>query len=368
MTMATAPAVSADERRDALVGRLFEATLGAMDLLSIHLGDQLGLYAALAGGGPQTPPKLAAAAGIAPRYAREWLEQQAVAGILEVDDAAAGPDERRYSLPAGHDEVLADPTSIASMTAMGQWIVAGGKSMADLIDAYRTGGGVPWDRYPDVVSAQDRINRPQFTHLLTQEWLPALGEIDAKLREQGGRIADVACGTGWSTIALARGYPKATIDGLDLDRGSIESARTRLARDASDVADRVTFQARDAGDPGLAGRYDLAIILEAVHDMAHPVPALRAVKGLLAPGGALIVADEKVGEAFHAPGDEIERIMYSYSVLYCLPNTLAEEGSVGTGTVLRPDRMRDLATEAGFSAVSIVPIEHDAFRFYRLDP
>jgi 2-polyprenyl-3-methyl-5-hydroxy-6-metoxy-1,4-benzoquinol methylase len=359
---------AAEERRDALVGRLFEATLGAFDLLAIHIGDQLGLYRALADRGPLTPPQLAAAAGIAPRYAREWLEHQAVGGILDVDDPIAPADERRYTLPAGHDEALADPTSLATMAPMAQWVVAGGKSMADLLDAYRTGGGVPWDRYQDVVDAQDRVNRPPFTELLTQEWLAAVGDIDERLRSEGGRIADVACGTGWSTIALARGYPKATVDGLDLNRGSIETANGRLGTEWLDVADRVTFQARDAGDPGLAGRYDLAIILEAVHDMARPVEALRAVRGLLAPGGALIIADEKVADTFTAPGDEVERLFYSYSVLFCLPNGLAEADSVGTGTVLRPSRMSELASEAGFSSASILPVEHDMFRFYRLDP
>ena len=318
--------------------------------------------------GRSTAPELAAEAGIAPRYAREWLEHQAVASILDVDDVDAAPDARRYSLPAGYEEVLVDPTSTSTMAPMAQWVVAGGKSMDDLVDAYRTGGGVPWDRYPEVVTAQDRTNRPQFMHLLAQEWIPALGDIDARLRADGGRIADIACGTGWSTIALARGYPNVAVDGLDLDRGSIETAQARLASEATDVADRVTFQARDAGDPGLAGRYDLALIIEAVHDMANPVPVLRAARGLLAPGGALLIADEKVAESFSVPGDEVERVMYGYSVLFCLPNSLAEADAVGTGTVLRPDRMRELAAEAGFSNVSIVPIEHDMFRFYRLDP
>ena len=362
------PPDDAAARRDALAGRLFEATLGSFDLFSIHLGDQLGLYRILADRGALMPPELADAAGIAPRYAREWLEQQAVTGLLDVDAAGAAPDERRYALPAGYEDVLVDPTSTSLMAPMAQWVVAGGASMADLVAAYRTGGGVAWDRHQDVVVAQDRSNRPQFLHNLTQAWLPALGDIDARLREHGGRIADVACGTGWSTIALARGYAQATVDGLDLDEGSIATANERLATDAPDLADRVTFQARDAGDPRLAGRYDLALILEALHDMAHPVEVLAAVRGLLAPGGALLVADEKVAEAFIAPGDEVERLMYGYSTLFCLPNTLAEAGSVGTGTVLRPDRMRELAAEAGFSSVTVLPVEHDTFRFYRLDP
>ncbi len=102
--------------------------------------------------------------------------------------------------------------------------------------------------------------------------------------------------------------------------------------------------------------------------MSHPVEALAATRGLLAPGGALLIADEKVGESFVAPGDEVERIMYGYSVLFCLPNSLAEPDSIGTGTVLRPARMRELAAQAGFSSVTILPVEHDTFRFYRLDP
>ena len=102
--------------------------------------------------------------------------------------------------------------------------------------------------------------------------------------------------------------------------------------------------------------------------MSHPVEALTATRGLLAPGGALLIADEKVGESFTAPGDEVERIMYGYSVLFCLPNSLAEPDSIGTGTVLRPARMRELAAQAGFSSVTILPVEHDTFRFYRLDP
>lgn len=357
----------AADRRDALVGRLFEATLGAFDLLTIHLGDQLGLYRALAERGPLTPPELANAAGIAPRHAREWLEQQAVTGFLDGDDDAT-PDERRYALPAGFEAVLVDPMSTSLMAPMAQWVVAGGASMADLVEAYRTGGGVPWERHQDVVVAQDRSNRPPFLHSLTQDWLPALGDIDARLRESGGRIADVACGTGWSTIALARGYAKATVDGLDLDEGSIRIARDRLGAEPPEVAGRVTFQARDAGDPQLAGRYDLALILEALHDMAHPVEVLTATRGLLAPGGALLIADEKVAESFTAPGDEVERLMYGYSALFCLPNSLAEPDSVGTGTVLRPARMRELAAQAGFSSVTVLPVEHDTFRFYRLDP
>jgi 2-polyprenyl-3-methyl-5-hydroxy-6-metoxy-1,4-benzoquinol methylase len=364
----TVTAPDAATRRDALAERLFGAALGAFDLLTIALGDRLGLYRSLATDGPATPAELAKRTGIAPRYAREWLEGQAVGGLLEVDDVTAGPEDRRYRLPDGYGDVLVDPDNLATMTPMAEFIVAAGDSMADLADAYRTGGGVPWAAYPEVPEAEARFNRPAFANLLTSEWTPALADIHVRLRTSGGRIADIACGKGWSTIALARGYPLATVDGLDLDEGSIEDATRRLASDAPDVADRVTFQVRDAADPNFAGRYDLAMIFEAFHDMARPVEVLRAVRGLLAPGGALLVVDERVNDTFVAPGDEVERMMYAYSVLFCLPNTLAEPGSAGTGTVLRSAALRRLAEEAGFGGVTILPIDHPTFRFYRLDP
>jgi 2-polyprenyl-3-methyl-5-hydroxy-6-metoxy-1,4-benzoquinol methylase len=196
-----------------------------------------------------------------------------------------------------------------------------------------------------------------------------MADIDARLRSvTGARVADVGCGTGWSTIAIAPGYPSALVDGLDVDPGSIDQANEMLAGLGDDLAARVTFAARDAADPALAGRYDLVTIFEALHDMAQPVPVLRAVRELLAPGGAVLVADERVAERFTAPGDATERLMYGYSLVLCLANGLADQPSVATGTVLRPAALEAMAKDAGFARMSILPVEHDTFRFYRLDP
>ena len=155
-----------------------------------------------------------------------------------------------------------------------------------------------------------------------------------------------------------------TVDGYDLDAASVELANKNLA--GSDVADRVTIQLRDAGDPELAGSYQLVTVFEAVHDMSQPVEVLRVLRRLAADDGAVVVMDERVADAFTAPGDEIERLMYTYSVLCCLPVGLADSPSVGTGTVMRTETLRRYATEAGFADVEVLPIEHDFFRFYRL--
>jgi SAM-dependent methyltransferase len=233
-----------------------------------------------------------------------------------------------------------------------------------LVDAYRTGAGIGWEAYgADMREGQATFNRPAFTHLLGGEWLPAIADLDALLRSTApARMLDVGCGEGWSTIAMARAYPNAQFVGVDLDAPSIEAAR-RHATEAG-VSDRVEFRHADAA--GLDGTFGAAIIIEAIHDMANPVPVLRAVRESLAAGASLIVVDERVAESFTAPGDEIERFMYGWSITTCLPDGRSREPSVATGTVMRPAILEGYAREAGFDGIEILPVENDFFRFYRL--
>ena len=289
-----ATATSAEARRDALVERLFGSTLAAMDLLCVYVGDQLGLYRALADNGASTSTELASAAGIHERYAREWLEQQAMAGVLETPDPDAADADRHYALPAGHDEALLDADSLNSVAPLAQAVVACTLPIHALLEAFRTGDGVPYADYgADLHEGQARFTQPLFNNLLTTEWLPAVPAIHDRLSaDPPARVADVACGLGRSSIAIARGYPKVTVDGIDLDDASIARAQELLV--GTGVEDRVTFRCQDAADPELSGRYDLVTIFEALHDMSHPVDALRAARGLLAPGGHVLVADEHV--------------------------------------------------------------------------
>ncbi len=355
-----------EERRDGFVGKVFDQLLQACELLTVYLGDRLGLYRALAEGGPATPGGLAERAGVHERYAREWLEQQAVAGNLDVDDPTVEPDDRRYTFPDALREPLLEPESLAYAGFAPRLLPSIAGCMAPLLRAFRTGHGVPWSAYgEDMLRGQEGQNRPLFTHLLVQEWLPALPDVEARLRsDRPSRAADLACGTGWLAIALARGYPNVHVDGFDLDEASIAAAR-RNATDAG-VADRVRFEVKDASGPEFAGRYDLVTLFEALHDLARPVEVLRTMRSLAGAEGAVLVADERVAERFTAPGDDLERFMYAVSVLVCLPNGMAEQPSAATGTVIRPETVRRYAGDAGFARVETLPIEHDVFRFYRL--
>ena len=360
--------VSAEERRDALAGQLFGAALGAMDLFGVYLGTRLGLYRALAADGSLTSDGLAAAASIHERYAREWLEQQAVSGILEVDDPAAGTHERRYSIPAGHDEALLDESSLSYVVPLARLAVGCVRPIDALAEAFRTGAGVPYADYgTDLHEGVEEFTRPLYESYLGSEWLPAVPEIHARLQaDPPARVADLACGAGRSTLAIARGYPKAEVDGIDLDAASIEHARANLAE--SGLAGRVRFHNRNAADPGLAGRYDLVTIFEALHDMSRPVDVLRTARGLLAEGGTVFVGDEKIAEAFTLEPADYERLNYGFSILHCLPVGMVGEDPAGTGAVMRPGTVREYGLSAGFRVVELLPIENEFLSFYRLTP
>ncbi len=364
--MSTNAVEAAEARRDALSARIFEGILGSLDVQVMYLGERLGLYRALADGGPATAAELAGRAAIDARYAREWLEHQAVGGVLDVDDVDADPDARRYTLPEGHAEVLLDPESTALLAPLTRFMVGTTQRLPEVMDAFRTGAGIDWADYgSDVIEAQEAMNRPHFRQYVGS-WIDDLPDVAARLRAGTGRVADVACGTGWSSIAIAQHFPGVSVDGIDIDPGSIERARVHAA--AEGVADRVSFLTADAAAADGAGRYALVTIFEALHDMSRPVEVLEAAARLLAPGGAILVADERVAERFTAPGDEVERLFYGFSVVGCLPNGRFDQPSVATGTVLRPSAVEAIAREAGFTGFTVLPTEHPNFRFYRLDP
>lgn len=351
------------DRTDALAERIFGSLLGTMDVFTIYLGDRLGLYAALTEGA-STSSELATRAGITERYAREWLEQQAVSGLLDVDDAYAAASDRRYTLPPEHAEVLSDRDALVYLTPLTRALVAAGQQLPALMAAYRDGGGVTWRDYgPDMSEGQEYGNRPSFMAMMGSWIRQGLPDVHEQL-STGGRVADVGCGGGWSSIAIALAYEGVTVDGFDLDEPAVERARRNAA--AHGLADRVRFHAVDPAETDHDEGYDLVCAFECIHDMPQPVPVLRAMRAMAAEGGVVMVMDERVGHEFSAPGDELERLMYGFSTLVCLPDGMSYPDSVGTGTVMRPSVFEGYAQEAGFDRVEVLPIEADLWRFYRL--
>ena len=355
-----------EDATEAFAGHLFESMLGAFDTLSVSIGGRLGLYDALHQHGPATFSELAQRTGTHPRYVREWLEQQTVARILTVDDAARPADERRYSMPVEHAPVLVDQDSLFYFRPILTAISAAAVQLPAIVDAYRSGGGVPWQRYGPVMrSAQGYANRPLFLNVLGQDWLPSIADVHATLTA-GGRVADIGCGEGWSSIGIALAYPGITVDGFDIDKDSVDAANAHAAEYG--LADRVRAHHLDGADADSFGTYDLVTAFECIHDLGDPVATLAAMRKLVAVDGAVLVMDERVPETFTGPGDPMEQMFYGFSLLICLPDGMSHESSAGTGTVMRPETLRRYAAQAGFGSTEVLPIDHDGFRFYRLHP
>jgi SAM-dependent methyltransferase len=354
------------DAREALAERLIDDVTSALETLGVYLGLELGLYQALADLETATQAELAATAGIAPRYAREWLEQQAVAGYLACDDPGRPAEQRRYRLPAGHAEVFLDADSPYHAAPVAGMLASVARVLPQLLQAYRTGDGVPYAAYGQQMRRGiAAVNRPMFLHELASSWLPAVPDLDRRLRSAPpARVLDLGCGLGASSVALARAYPRAQVLGVDLDEASVAEARAQAAEEG--VADRVTFVVGDAAQVAAEGPFELVTVFEALHGMGDPVGALRAACALLAPGGSVLVADEHVADAFTTSGDPLERFMYGWSILHCLPATLAERPVEATGTVLRAPTVARWAAAAGFSGFEVLPIDNPFWRFYRM--
>jgi len=272
------------QRRDALVGRLFQSVLEAQDLFHIYLGSQLGLYDALRMQGIATSAELAEVAQLSERYVREWLEQQAVSGLLNVEDVGADAYSRRYRLSSGHAEVLLSQESLNYAIPLVRMMVSLASQLPADAHAFRHGGGVPYSAYgADMREGLATGNRVFFLNLLGSSWFPAIPDVHARLQDDPpARVADVGCGSGWSSIAIARAYPNVQVEGFDIDEPSVALAQANAA--AEGLMDRVSFSTRDAADPALEGTFDLVVAFECVHDMARPVEALRAMRSLIAEG------------------------------------------------------------------------------------
>jgi 2-polyprenyl-3-methyl-5-hydroxy-6-metoxy-1,4-benzoquinol methylase len=347
----------------ALSERLFRDTVGALELYTVYLGERLGLYRALDSGGPATSAELAERTGTAERYIREWLEHHAASGLLEVDDAAAAPLTRRYRLPDAYAPVLAHPDDVRYRAFHGVEMARAARGLPELAEAFRTGTAPP--PLPWAPEGRPDYNRATFLGLLGTEWLPAIPDVHERLRgEPPARVADLACGAGWSSIAMAQAYPLIEVTGFDLDPDVIAAAGRNAGQ--AGLSGRVRFAVTDASGLAPSGRFDLVTIFEGLHDMARPADALRAARGLLRPEGSVVIADELVEDEFRAPASELERYHYGWSVVSCLPGAMGDPGTAATGAVMRLATLRNYAEQAGFPGVEVLPIQAEGLRFYRL--
>jgi SAM-dependent methyltransferase len=315
----------------------------AMNTALILIGDKVGLYKAMAGSAPMTSAELAAKTNTTERYVREWLAAQAAGGFVTYD-AGTG----RYTLPPEQALALADESSPVFLPGYFQIVEASLKSVPKITDAFRSGNGVGWHEHDACLFVgTERFFRPNYRGHLINEWIPALGDTEAKLRA-GARVADVGCGLGTSTTLMAQAYPQSSFVGFDYHPKSIELAREAAAK--AGVSDRVKFEVASAKEyPGKG--YDLVAFFDCLHDMGDPEGAARHVRDTLDPNGTWMIVEPFANDKLEDNLNPIGRVFYAASTMLCTPASLSQEVGLGLGAQAGEGRLSKILKATGFTRV-----------------
>ena len=326
-------------RLERLLGR-FVSDFGAAGFAAtVVIGDKLGLYSALATGSA-TPAELADRTGSHPRLVAEWLAAQAASGYVGYD-----PDSGRFSLSPEQEFALAHEDGPMYLPGAFQVMVAAVKDEPKVTEAFRNGAGVPWHEHdPDLFAGTERFFRPGYAANLVSNWIPALDGVQAKL-EAGAQVADVGCGHGASTLIMAQAYPNSRIVGFDYHQPSVQHAQ-RVAANAG-LAERCRFEVATATTYPGAG-YDLVTVFDALHDMGDPVGAAAHIRQTLAPGGTFLLVEPMAGDRLEDNLTPVGRAFYAASTLLCVPHALSEAPGAALGAQAGEQRLREVATAAGF--------------------
>jgi len=331
----------------------------AMAAALVLAGDQAGLFKAMAGAGALRAADLAARSGIHPRYAEEWLAAMACAGYVEYDGTADS-----FMLPEEHAVFFTDPASEYYLGGLFTGLPGLMAMAPQLGRAFASGGGINFADFGEQLPlALEGMNRSVYENRLVRSWLPTMPTVVQRL-QQGGRAIDVGCGTGIVPLTLARAFPQATIEGLDLDTRSIEIARGYAQ--AAGLAERVRFTQGSVGTLGSDGKYDFISTFDVIHDLPDPAGALRDIRKALADGGTYLMVEPRVDDKLeNNQGNPFGRMLYAISCLHCVPQSLAQ-GGPGLGACWGPTRARELAMAAGFASFAALPIRSPAMAFYEV--
>ncbi|MBY2923883.1 class I SAM-dependent methyltransferase [Rhizobium leguminosarum] len=329
------------QKLDALVGRLVGDVGAAMSGALVVLGDQVGIYKAMADGTPMSVQDLAKKTGIKERYLREWLSAQAAADYVAYDEKTD-----RFSLTPEQAMVFGEENSPAFFVGAFEVVQSMWMDEAKVADAFRTGKGLGWHEHSTCLfRGTERFFRPGYNSHLVNEWIPALGGVEEKLKA-GASVADVGCGHGASTILMAQAYPASRFTGFDYHGPSIE--RANAAAKEAGVSDRVTFEQGSAAEfPGRG--YDVVAMFDCLHDMGDPVGAGRHVKDTLGPNGTWLIVEPFAHDHLKDNLNPVGRVYYGASTMICTPASLSQEVGLGLGAQAGEMKLRKVALDAGFT-------------------
>jgi SAM-dependent methyltransferase len=350
------------ERLRDFARRLFGFLDGAVTSALVYLGDELGLYRALAEGGPATSAELAARSRLDERWVREWLYNQGAAGLLE-----AGEGER-FSLSPEGCVVLADESHPAFGAGMFSQLPKTLGVVEQLRESFRSGLGLPYDAFgPEGARGVERGFAPWVRSFLVPAVIARVPGLAARL-EAGARVADVGCGAGVALLVLAQAFPKAELHGYELSRFALGRAEENRARAR---AENLRFHdVREEPLPQDAG-FDLVLSIDCLHDMTDPDSVAKSIRRALKRDGVWLIADIKSYPSYaeNVAQNPMASLMYGFSVLTCMSSALSEPGGAGLGTLGLPEpRARALAREAGFASFRRLEVEHPINAFYEARP
>lgn len=339
MSTTQTPALNID-KLNAFIGQ-FVGDLGAAAHAGmVVIGEQLGLYKALAAG-PMTSVQLAAKTNTDERYVREWLASQAAGGYVTYDDK-----NNKFSLNQEQAFTLASEDSPAYLPGAFELALGSLAAVPRIIESFRTGAGMGWHEHVDgVFHGCEKFFRPGYAANLVSSWIPSLSDVKTKL-EKGARVADIGCGKGASTLLMAQAFPNSRFFGFDYHDKSIEAARESAQR--SGVADRVTFEVASAKNfPGKD--YDFIAVFDCLHDMGDPVGASAHVRQSLAKDGTWMIVEPFANDQLKDNLNPVGRVYYSFSTLLCTPCSRSQEVGLCLGAQAGEARIREVVTAAGFN-------------------
>jgi SAM-dependent methyltransferase len=337
--------MSIDEVKvEQFVGRVIGDLGATVSSALVHIGHRLGLYRAMAEAGPVTPVELADRTGTHERYVREWLHNQAAGGYVDYD-ATAGT----FVLPPEHAVVLVDDESPVHLAPAWEQMASIWAIEPRLEKAFVSGEGIAWHEQDDrFFGATEAFFKPAYRANLVDHWIPALDGVQRALAD-GGRIADIGCGHGASTILLAEAFPDATVTGFDYHHGSVEVARRRAGEAGLEGGGRVRFEVASAhGYPIPPGGYDLICFFDSLHDFGDPVGAAVHARMALAQGGTVMAVEIRAEDRPEQNLNPLGRLGYGMSTFVCTPNAVAQGGRRTMGGQAGPAAIGQVFHEAGF--------------------
>lgn len=339
MSTSARPSLDMD-KLNAFIGRFVGDLGAAVHAGMVVIGEKLGLYKALADG-PVTAEELASRTGTDARYVKEWLSSQAAGGYVTYDENA-----HKFSLTEEQAFALAKEDSPAYLPGAFELALGSLNAVPRIAESFRTGAGMGWHEHDDgVFHGCEKFFRPGYAANLVSSWIPALPDAKQKM-ESGGRVADVGCGKGASTILMAKAYPHSRFYGFDYHDKSIEAARESAAREG--VADRVTFEVAKAKEfPGKD--YDFVAVFDCLHDMGDPIGAAGHVRESLRDDGTWMIVEPFANDELKDNLNPVGRVYYSFSTLLCTPCSRSQEVGLCLGAQAGEARIRDVVSTAGFT-------------------